>query len=84
MRGCSSTDGALLRREPPGLEQDALGDPELADVVQQRAEGELLALPGGLEPAWRPADVVGDVLGVPAQERVLGLDRLGEHATVAR
>ena len=63
-----------------GLVEDALADADLADVVQQRADRELLAQLGvEAEPLGHRGDVVGDLLAVAAQERVLGLDRLGEH-----
>src|SRR3712207_9569157 len=37
-------DGALLGRERGRLQQDALADPDLADVVQERRKEQLLAL----------------------------------------
>jgi hypothetical protein len=48
--------------------------------VQQRADGELLAQARvEPEPGADGAHVVGDLLGMAAQERVLGLDRLRQH-----
>ncbi len=72
-----NSSGGKLR----GLEEDALADPDLADVVQQRGKEELLAAQGfEAETVGDGRYVAGDLLGVAAQERVLGFYRLSENA----
>jgi hypothetical protein len=73
-------DPALLGSEAARLEQDALADPDLADVVQQRGEHQLLAATRlQLEAVGDRGHVVRDLVGVRPQEGVLGLDRVGQH-----
>jgi hypothetical protein len=70
---------ALVGGEGGRLEQNALADADLADVVQERGEQQVLALVlGDVELLCHRRDVLGDLFGVPAQEWVLGLERLGE------
>ena len=72
--------GALLGGQAAGLEQDPLGDPDLAEVVQQRAEDQLLAAAlVDPESFGDRADVRGDLLGVPTDEGVLRGDRVRQH-----
>ena len=73
--------GRLLALALPGADlEDSLADPDLADVVQKRGEEQVLAfLVGDAELFRNRRDVVGDLLGVPAQEGVLGLEGLGQQ-----
>ncbi len=62
------------------LEQDPLGDGDLTDVVQQRAEAQTLATLGvETEAPSHGHNVVADLVGVGAQVRVLDPDGLGQH-----
>ncbi len=74
-------DPALLGGQAAGLEQDAFADADLAHVVQQRGEHELLApARSQVQPVGDSGHVVRDLVGVRAQEGVLGLDGVGQHA----
>src|SRR5215475_15544434 len=45
--GMSADDGHLLGIEPSGYEQDAVGDRDLADVMERRGEIDVAAQPRG-------------------------------------
>ena len=71
----------LLGREPVGLRDDAVRDPDLADVVQQARDVDALdhlARQPELAPELRGVDA--DALRVAARVGVLRVHRLGERA----
>jgi hypothetical protein len=81
-------DRPLLRRQPPRLLQDAVGDRHLADVVQHAGDAQLLPEPLGHHVPVRTGllEHAGDVVGQPrdAQDvlggvRVLVLGQQGER-----
>ena len=73
-------DLPLLVVEGAGLLQDALGDPDLADVVEEGADLDGIELGAGVAepPSERDGDG-GDPLGVAARVVVLGLHALRER-----
>ena len=74
-------DQPLVLRERTALEEDPFADPELADVVQQRCEHELLALVRRqIEPPCDGRDERRHLVAMAAEEWILRADRLGEDA----
>ena len=74
----------LVRRQPPRLRQDVLGDRELADVVQQR--GDLHAFHFVRRHACRAGELRGS--GLHAADvvvvRTLAIDQVWSRASIAR
>ena len=73
-------DRPLLRRERPGLVDDLVRDPDLADVVQQRDElGVAAAAASRPSTSATAIDERDDVAAVRARVGVVGLDDVAEQ-----
>ena len=71
----------LLGAQRAGLAEDRLGDADLADVVQQRAQADDPRLAGrDAQPLADGAGQLGDLAGVVVGVRILGLERGGQRA----
>lgn len=71
--------GRLLDRELAGLEEDRVGDANLADVVEEaRRSDQLDALALEADAAGERGTVVGDTLRVQVGIAVLRIDRDGQ------
>ena len=78
-------DRALLLVERPRLEEDTVGDADLADVVEDRAQADRLDLVGPQPQQLGDADGQrGEPLAVTVEGRVARLDRVGEGARERR
>ena len=76
---CVSITRRSASLERPGLPQHVVGDPDLADVVQQEAVLDALVVEqGGIDDLRELRRVLRHAVGVRAGAEVLGLERAGE------